>query len=503
MKQRKFWMFEAMFILVGIILIIIFNGYFQEYEMNYMRNSVNSYEAHLESIIGMYRNVAEFAYKDITKNEKIMNEIKKLNELDNEDDIDEIVLVHSLQNKFINLMDLGFRQTKIINYDREVIAKMFTSNELIEREEGAVENISEVEEFALITQEYYEGIEIGINYSSIRFIFPIYDENEFLAILEFNLPDESIIERLSDLYDGYYSLYIHAEELEGKSIKNYVASECYNGFYNDLTVLKQNKESGIDEEIVNIINCSFDAPAQFDIHKPSIINKVIDNKSYQMVMMPYKNLDGNIAAYLISYMRDDYNLLLLKNRNQNIWIIVLIFGIFIAANYILYLYQIKYKALSRTDNLTKLNNRSILDKELMNELHQCLISGKGVFGMMIDIDHFKRVNDNYGHMIGDQVLIELSDIILKNIRSSDYLIRWGGEEFLIILKDTEKNDGLAVAEKLRQAVFTHMFEQVGQISISLGISEMNKDEKFDDFIDRVDQFLYLAKENGRNRVETD
>lgn len=119
---------------------------------------------------------------------------------------------------------------------------------------------------------------------------------------------------------------------------------------------------------------------------------------------------------------------------------------------------------------------------------------------MFDIDHFKQVNDNYGHDVGDEVLKGLVELVRQQMRRADLLARWGGEEFMIMAAETPCTGALELAEKLRRRVAAESFEQVGKVTISLGVAAYHRQEPLKNLLKRVDDALYQAKEQGRNRV---
>jgi diguanylate cyclase (GGDEF)-like protein len=121
--------------------------------------------------------------------------------------------------------------------------------------------------------------------------------------------------------------------------------------------------------------------------------------------------------------------------------------------------------------------------------------------IMFDLDHFKQVNDTYGHAIGDYVLQTLTKIARVNLREIDILIRWGGEEFIIIAPDTDLKSATVLAERIRKAVEEFTFDQVGKITVSFGVTQFKKDDTEDTIIKKADDAMYEAKRNGRNRVE--
>lgn len=156
--------------------------------------------------------------------------------------------------------------------------------------------------------------------------------------------------------------------------------------------------------------------------------------------------------------------------------------------------------LAETDKLTKLYNRVKLDAALEQELYQAKKNATTFGLIMIDIDHFKLINDRFGHMAGDAVLVELAKLFKAMIRSTDLIGRWGGEEFLVILPDTDEFGAMELAEKIRKRVSENHFLEQERLTISLGVSVFRDDNNVDSIIYRADQALYQAKKNGKNQV---
>lgn len=158
------------------------------------------------------------------------------------------------------------------------------------------------------------------------------------------------------------------------------------------------------------------------------------------------------------------------------------------------------------DALTGLNNRRGFDKALQASI-KISQSGLDPFCLMLlDIDLFKVINDSYGHLVGDKVLVGLSKVFIKNMRGSDYLCRYGGEEFAIIMPETLITGAFTVAEKLRKSVeklrLKHIKtgQQIGQVTISIGVTSYRSNDTEVEIIDRCDRALYRAKSLGRNRT---
>jgi len=158
------------------------------------------------------------------------------------------------------------------------------------------------------------------------------------------------------------------------------------------------------------------------------------------------------------------------------------------------------EALSITDRLTGLNNRLKLDQAFEAESERSRRYKNSLSTVLFDLDHFKSVNDTYGHQIGDDVLVAVANILKENVRATDIPGRWGGEEFIVICPETNLEGAKIQAEKIRAAIEAFTFPSVGKKTASFGVATMRDDETTDDMTKRADEALYKAKEGGRNRV---
>lgn len=156
--------------------------------------------------------------------------------------------------------------------------------------------------------------------------------------------------------------------------------------------------------------------------------------------------------------------------------------------------------LSMTDPLTDLRNRLYLNQAMTASMERFKRYHVPFTIVLFDIDFFKKVNDTYGHDIGDRVLMSIAKISLNKTRTTDVIARWGGEEFIALLEDTGIEKGLVLAERLRKTIEETLFDQVGQITISAGIVEVALGMSCDEIIKLADNALYKAKKNGRNQV---
>jgi len=171
---------------------------------------------------------------------------------------------------------------------------------------------------------------------------------------------------------------------------------------------------------------------------------------------------------------------------------IILFAISLITIIIFYQLKIHFEKNSLTDPLTQTKNRRSFFKDIVK------LKPSTHTLVMTDIDHFKQINDTYGHDMGDFVLKEFTKLIKNNIRKDDLIYRWGGEEFIIILKNVDKNQAKIIIENLRQKIESHNFNGI-HITASFGIKEIDGMITEDD-LREVDKALYISKETGRNKV---
>ena len=162
---------------------------------------------------------------------------------------------------------------------------------------------------------------------------------------------------------------------------------------------------------------------------------------------------------------------------------------------------------SNTDALTAISNRKAFDSILQHSILSSRETQQGFCLLLLDIDHFKVFNDTYGHLVGDKVLRYVASSLKRSIKKTDFVARFGGEEFVIILPDSDINSAMVVAEQLRKIVsagkLTDKGKNVsyGKTMVSIGVTQFRASDLSNEIVSRADKALYLAKDRGRNRVE--
>ena len=210
-------------------------------------------------------------------------------------------------------------------------------------------------------------------------------------------------------------------------------------------------------------------------YKTIFINAKKDGSIYyeEQVVTPILNEESNLVEYYVSTSKD------VTERIKT---------------------QEKLKVLATTDTLTGILNRYSLNQKIDEEIRR-VKRYDGIFSlMMFDIDFFKKVNDSYGHDVGDYVLKEFSKIIFEGIRDTDIFGRWGGEEFILLAPSEDLKGAMELSEKIRKSIEQYDFNDVGTITVSIGITTCNGYAEKEKLLKKVDDALYEAKERGRNRV---
>jgi len=156
--------------------------------------------------------------------------------------------------------------------------------------------------------------------------------------------------------------------------------------------------------------------------------------------------------------------------------------------------------LSLTDHLTQIHNRKSIENLLFNEQKRAKRYNHPLSVVIFDVDNFKKINDTLGHNVGDKVLRGISKLVSASLRETDYFGRWGGEEFLIVLPETNLHDGHLLSDKIREKIYSYDFKNIQNVSCSFGVSECLPEDTCENVVQNADTALYEAKHSGKNKV---
>ena len=258
-----------------------------------------------------------------------------------------------------------------------------------------------------------------------------------------------------------------------KSVENLLEYECHDFETNKITYISCIHHDDI-QRVKREVEQAIQSKVYFFTHEPyRVITKTQKIKWILDNTVIVRNADGEIINF-VGYLTDITEIKAKEFELEN---------------------------LARVDQLTKINNRLYLDEILMAQYYRFNRYSEECSLILVDIDHFKAVNDNYGHIIGDKVLIEFATLLKNSIRKDDIVGRWGGEEFLIILPHTNIEKAVYLAEKLCKIVAQHHFSVVGHKTASFGVSTFVHGLSVEQCVDMADKALYEAKKAGRNMVK--
>lgn len=211
-------------------------------------------------------------------------------------------------------------------------------------------------------------------------------------------------------------------------------------------------------------------------------------------IIPILDLDGDIVEY-IAVRHDITELENAKEQLRNINLLM--------KNKVdeLHVMTSTLEQQATIDKTTGIFNRDKFEETFSDAINKAYLNNKKLSLLIFDIDHFKAINDTYGHQVGDNVLKEISMLVTNNIKTSDIFARWGGEEFAILLPGTELNGAYLFAEKLRKLIKDSNFNTIGKLTVSFGVAELEDHDNKMTLFEKADKALYQAKNNGRNRVE--
>ncbi len=364
------------------------------------------------------------------------------------------------------------------------------------------------------TKKIVRGFEEGRIFNGFRNVYPLFYHGKFIGTVEISYSIRALAEVLSNGKDSYYGLLISKRVVDRKVwsenrhyylpsllSQNYLwDKEAFRMLYgnNEKKFLDtlQNMEKSLRPKIQKILQRhdeSFLIPLHFK------------NRNYIAIFQLLKNIESKPVGYITTLKENNVIALRISQDKQTLfisYIVIFIFTLF----FFLFLkserdIKEKLSFTSNYDPLTKLLNRRGYEISFKALLQSHKRNPRPFALLFLDIDHFKKINDTYGHNIGDKVLQKLAELLQEGLRGSDIIARWGGEEFVVTLDNTDANNAKNVAEKLRRSIERYNDKNLPRFTISIGVIQADEHESLETLIKKVDTALYKAKKSGRNKVE--
>ncbi len=467
---------------------------------------LRKFEGEVQSTLKTYESFSNYIYDELSNNKDVLQIMKAANYADKEEkDILRKRLFDLLDEKYSYMKKYEFRQLHFHLPNTESFLRVHSPDKYGDILVGIRESVRLANEF----KRYVTGFEEGKVYNGFRYVYPLSYEGDHIGSVEVSISSASILKGLSQLYpseDFYFIIdrRVVEESLFDSEMGNYVGTYISDRYYMDKEV----------EEIISEYNSlTPDNSSEFfeglqkevegNLAKKYSFSTLYSYKDrdYKLSFISIRNITERPVAYLISISQtSEFRFLKDEMKRQMLLVTVLAISI-ITFSLMVTSYQHRLRFVSQRDYLTKIYNRQMFFELSEKEIKRTERYKNDLSIIMLDIDFFKKVNDTYGHERGDQVLKSLTSLISENIRAEDILARWGGEEFVIMLPQTDYKSAFQVAEKVRRVVDECQSIFLRDITISLGVASVDKENSnILDTIEKADEAMYEAKRSGRNRV---
>jgi diguanylate cyclase (GGDEF)-like protein len=485
----------------AIALYYIWRDYEEDIDTTY-RSGIQSIHLEYSSVVKGYTNLARFLVEEAVMKESLLTFVAKGWKASTKEE-----RTRYREALYRELSPL-YRSFKRYELGRLQFHFPDTSSFLkFERPTEHGELLGEVRDtvyIANLQKRYVSGFEIGGIESGLHFVFPLNHRGEHIGTVEVSVDPSVIVRNLTELFLKPYDFILKKRGFGAVALSG--MQKIYHEYrINDQYVLQRigDNESSIEIVLKDKRHSKLASTISKKLNRGDdfAVSLLSDRGAFLVTFMAIENVRNKTVAYLVSTLEQRY---LLDFRKDAIVSFILTTTILIAM-IVLALYVISTKSKLRLmaiyDRLTGIYNRHMFLEVFQKELANQSRYQRDLSLVMFDIDHFKSINDTFGHGIGDQVLHGLADLVGNNLRKGDYFARWGGEEFLILLTETDLNSARSVAESLRSKIESHSFSLIRRLTCSFGVTEVNEGEaRIDDIIERVDKLLYRAKAGGRNRI---
>ena len=496
-----------MIIFVCFMILIIFANImlflqFVKNKQSLQENYINELNNEIVIALSVYSEMADLVYCSHINNEEVKSIFAKGIAADSQAEKDYFrkTLYEKVQPLYEKLEKYKFRQLHFHEKDNKSFLRFHRPSKYGDD----LTNIRDSVAYVNKNHAYISGFEEGRIFNGYRYVYPLEYENQHVGSVEVSVSIGTVISQLQEKFKKESQFILLKKQVDKKVFQtessNYIPWELDDRFVLDKALSQQCiLNSNISEEAQLSIQSSITENLLQSI--PFNVELSIEGKSSLLTFIPIQNFKKKTVAYIIALSDQEE----IKSQERAfvftsgaLLLLMLFLIVFV------FYYKIsrkKIEAMAIYDYLTKTYSRATIFKEIKNE-HERYSRYKRIFALiMTDIDFFKKVNDTYGHTVGDMVLAKVANIIMTETRNSDSVGRYGGEEFIVLLPETSKENAASVAERIRAKIEAYEFENIDSVTISCGVSASDKvDETIKEIIDEADKNLYEAKETGRNKV---
>ena len=491
------YLFSCVLIFVGVLVLILFVDLMKTEEeqfQDYIEKTVFGIEKLSDVSIKNKMNVvrAFFVMEMNCNTPKLMHDIYNSSEQRKIEIREELYELH--KSKFDNFKNLGIRQYQLHLKNAESFLRVDNPKNFGDD----LSNVRKTVVDAIESKTLVTGLEEGLFSNGYRYVFPIIFEDELVGTIEYGYSLKSMLSPVFEVYSLSGLFLVNKEEVDKKTFTNitgnYITDIRFEHWYLDKSLSNENIEERIylDKDEFENINRKVLVNIEHDLFGiDGFVYEIFDDNLVWAMPIEMKDYSGNVIGYLIYYKNDTVLNNIMKQNDSEVAVNLTIIIVFVLLLLLIWKLYCRTRVKAQHDGLTNLYNRHYFYNYLIGKVKVGTI-------LMIDIDDFKLINDQYGHDCGDKVLTSLAIAFKENIRSSDNVLRWGGEEFLVLLKDTPLEEGYKKACHIRELVEKSLYND-RRLTISIGVSRLLDD--FESSIKEADKALYFVKENGKNNVK--
>lgn len=497
----KLWIgFSLLLVAIWLFIVYLINIDYKKRHEIFKENEIKNFNLKINSTLDSFQTFTDSIYEVIINRKGVIDVIDKANSSSNgEREELQKKLYENLDSLYNELIKKQSSQFQFYLADGTSFFK-FNKNERNQYLDIEVVGTPHLKK--QVVRGFSQENEMGF-----KFVYPLYYKAKYIGAVKITIPIFHIIKTMSNLYrDSSFHFILNKEAY--KKINNnfqFEVSSFSENYLSDkkidnISIRNKNNTQKIKEYYIKNkyeVEKGLDSLLKFSlIAKGNTSDNYYITTFYPITGINKMNIGYFVEINLNSHIKDLY-----KKQYLVFVLSGLIVTTFITFGFIYIKERTYLKIISSTDYLTKLYNRNRFIEFANNEFEKGKRYNTPFIILLMDIDFFKRINDTYGHNTGDAILKSISKIILTQVRTTDIVARWGGEEFICLLPNTALTEGHIVANRIRNKIEKENFPKVGKVTLSIGVAEnVGNYSTIEEIINNADIALYSSKQNGRNRV---
>lgn len=461
---------------------------------SYLQSEMNSFTSKMSSILGSYE---YFSNSVVNRRNpeflKIINDSYKSNSLERKGF--EKKAIDLVSQNFYNFEELGLMQFNVYYPNGELFLS-FPNN---------FKNIK-IPRLPNTEKKFLKDFGETSFYGGYKYINMLVYEEKFIGTMEIFIPLNSVLSIFKRYYPTVNISYLVNKEHNFSELKQYLGynySETNKKLfgYSFINITENNEKIFGGNQLIFFEKVEEDFFKTYNKKSGFSLIKKFNNKNFIVVFLPIKLSDKDNLGYLVAtYENTQYDKIFKAQYLEIILLNIIILGLLVFI-FVFMKDRNKFRTLSTTDYLTGAYNRTKFMEYANYELERSKRYKSTFSILLMDLDLFKKLNDTYGHNFGDEVLRNISYFIKNEIRETDLLARWGGEEFICLLPNTDVFDAYIIAEKIRNRIEQVTFAYDVKVTLSIGLCEREEnDNSIESVNEKADTALYRAKKEGRNKV---